>query len=722
MSLDRAALRARAGELLDPEIFPDGVGPGRHPAPERTRTELRREVTAERRTPIQHLVALAAACVEIERAMPVARAGEEAEAFPTICNFVDPDLLAAAAVAALPGLADPRLDWPCGLRSARTSFDWVLSLPRAETHLHLGGAIPTAVLWTWALRDEVGIEGAVGYFGTPLWLGKLEAARALSPTPLDWEPGMARSVLEQLLPERQALVRLLRRWRRNEMGTADVERLSAYLRIRCSFHHATVLQPERDGLDGFVDIYTRRGFQSRWGPRGDGRGTTRTAEYRRMRATVESCLADLAGELRSEPPEGGRSVGVNPVDGRLCLEVRLQIEGGELLRPLTIGWLLAVRDALRTFDYPEVAVGFVHCYPKPQSPAGNRRPDALFLADTIESLKADDPIAQEFLVGIDAAGDEVDTSPRDHAANFRALKDAINRLPTNGPTHRFGLTLHVGEDFRDIVTGIRHVWEALTLLGLGPGDRLGHAIALSWNAAAFYERRGFESHVRRGDRILDLLWLGSLFPNGSDRQRAAAAAAERDLRDLLAGSGTASAIDGAAALMRDVATPYQDWEVLTALGVTEADAREFICCRVDDDAVARISAAQEHVRSLARLTGVIVETNPTSNLLVSGFARYADLPYANLDRTGLPTPHESAGIPFTINTDDPGIFSTTLRSEYVRVGQGRIEAGEPPQAVGEWLDQARRVSLRATFIRPDAPRGRALCARIDEILGLTVGA
>jgi len=47
-------------------------------------------------------------------------------------------------------------------------------------------------------------------------------------------------------------------------------------------------------------------------------------------------------------------------------------------------------------------------------------------------------------------------------------------------------TFHVGEEFRDIISGIRNIFEAVLFLDLKDKDRLGHAIALGLEPKLFY--------------------------------------------------------------------------------------------------------------------------------------------------------------------------------------------------------------------------------------------
>lgn len=80
--------------------------------------------------------------------------------------------------------------------------------------------------------------------------------------------------------------------------------------------------------------------------------------------------------------------------------------------------------------------------------------------------------------GIDAASSEIGCRPEIFAQAFRFLKDA-----------GFAATFHVGEDFYDIADGLRAIDEAISFLGLEAGDRLGHVIALGIDPDEFYKER-----------------------------------------------------------------------------------------------------------------------------------------------------------------------------------------------------------------------------------------
>lgn len=83
------------------------------------------------------------------------------------------------------------------------------------------------------------------------------------------------------------------------------------------------------------------------------------------------------------------------------------------------------------------------------------------------------------LVGIDAANSEIFCRPEVFATAFRYLtRHKIERIESVPRPQDLGLTYHVGEDFYDIIDGLRAVDEVLTFLCFRNGSRLGHGLVL----------------------------------------------------------------------------------------------------------------------------------------------------------------------------------------------------------------------------------------------------
>lgn len=72
---------------------------------------------------------------------------------------------------------------------------------------------------------------------------------------------------------------------------------------------------------------------------------------------------------------------------------------------------------------------------------------------------------------------------------------------------------------------------------------------------------------------------------------------------------------------------------------------------------------QTRMRERVLASGVAIETNPTSNYLIGPYHKYKDLPLINFNRYKLDESYKT-NIPVCVNTDDQGIFGTSLYNEY----------------------------------------------------------
>jgi len=105
------------------------------------------------------------------------------------------------------------------------------------------------------------------------------------------------------------------------------------------------------------------------------------------------------------------------------------------------------------------------------------------------------PHLHRWLRGIDAAANELHASPEVFASCYRICRQA-------GLTRR---SYHAGEDFPHLLSGLRQMLDALELLDLRDGDRIGHGTAMGISPRLWLSRMPDELVVRRGDWMLDLL-------------------------------------------------------------------------------------------------------------------------------------------------------------------------------------------------------------------------
>lgn len=116
--------------------------------------------------------------------------------------------------------------------------------------------------------------------------------------------------------------------------------------------------------------------------------------------------------------------------------------------------------------------------------------------------------------GIDAASEEIGCRPEVFAQAFRYLKNrSVTYVDyTSGKTKKLPdlcITYHVGEDFLDIIDGLRALDEAISFLNMRCGDRLGHALALGVDVEEWYESKANRILISQMDYLDNLVWLYS---------------------------------------------------------------------------------------------------------------------------------------------------------------------------------------------------------------------
>ena len=72
---------------------------------------------------------------------------------------------------------------------------------------------------------------------------------------------------------------------------------------------------------------------------------------------------------------------------------------------------------------------------------------------------------------------------------------------------RLQLTYHAGEDFLDIIDGLRAIDEAIIFCGLERGCRIGHALALGINPQDYYEYKNQKIILTKQVLLDDLAWM-----------------------------------------------------------------------------------------------------------------------------------------------------------------------------------------------------------------------
>ncbi|NIF18139.1 hypothetical protein [Pantoea sp. Cy-639] len=121
-----------------------------------------------------------------------------------------------------------------------------------------------------------------------------------------------------------------------------------------------------------------------------------------------------------------------------------------------------------------------------------------------------------------------------------------------------------------------------------------------------------------------------------------------------------------------------------------------------DDLSLMLAIQDACIERYARL-GLMIETNPSSNVYIGQLDRHADHP---IYRWNPPQQEElEAGarhnlfklrkrpMPVTINTDDPGLIPTTLRMEYHLIHEGAMHHGCSNEAADAWIERIRGYGM-----------------------------
>jgi adenosine deaminase len=386
-----------------------------------------------------------------------------------------------------------------------------------------------------------------------------------------------------------------------------------------------------------------------------------------------------------------------------------------------------------------------------------------------------------FIVGIDAANLELATPPEVFAPAFRFLREYPIELRRRSTTRealgkykdvadlvkdrRLGMTYHVGEDFRHLLSGLRAIHEVIEFLKPLPGDRLGHAIALGLDPEVWVAQVGYQAIMPMQEWLDTLVWVHNFLGAGNDLIGELALEDEiqycsnfiystgklerRKCECLDQGWAPTTLYDSWRLRQVDPyslekmrgednkfhirrrgnSTEHKRWasvqtkvlsEVKQYIGTNAAyhlvgqywynpyvreRGRVIKTVEMKDKKKLWLDVChqvQEKLQAILRERQLVVEVNPSSNRVVGPMEKMDDHPVFRLT---LDKQHRlSRESRVTINTDDPGVFATSLMHEFYLLGEILVNRGVPEAEVVNWLDWLRKNGEDYSFLRglPDA--------------------
>lgn len=386
------------------------------------------------------------------------------------------------------------------------------------------------------------------------------------------------------------------------------------------------------------------------------------------------------------------------------------------------------------------------------------------LGTAIYKMREENQEIASRVLGIDACSNELYTRPEVYGQVFRFLKGhlAINdyqrKFSKGRSISKLRATYHVGEDFLDVIDGLRAIDEAKTFLNLTHGDRLGHAIALAIDVEEWYRKKIYRTYLSKQEILDNIAWLiikikGFNIQNCSDIINKFMAVYNKYYIEIytnklehytntLETDKTVVPVDTyieAWKLRGDNPEYYNDDNV--KLGISywdrcakrtgdnvssdnkvivelyrryhydakvKANGYKKEVFKIEPYMIYAIKEVQKCMQVSIRECGIAIESNPSSNVLISTFKRYDKHPILNMYNLGLTVDEDKADkspqMFVSINTDDQGVFDTLLENEYALMGIALEKAKDKygnsiynQSMIYDWLDRIRQMGLEQSF-------------------------
>ncbi|MFQ6600642.1 hypothetical protein [Flavobacterium sp. C3NV] len=370
--------------------------------------------------------------------------------------------------------------------------------------------------------------------------------------------------------------------------------------------------------------------------------------------------------------------------------------------------------------------------------------------------------------GIDAASSEFDASPEVFSQGFRYLKNhklrgKFNHLKNSLSEPKIYATYHAGEDFYDLVDGLRAIDECIHFLNLKQGDRIGHALALGIDVKEYYSFKQGKLMLPKQIVLDNVAWLLAKIRNfGIGIHRNEINRLEKVFDNLFYELFTANFDKNHPLKQKYIhhTTYYDAWKLrgddpyLYLTGIEEdiysqINLTYWERCRINEEYPISKTVRENidvkrlyqeyHFNSKLKESGTLIkqfeitheyaelveavqlkmmhdvknrniaiETNPTSNYLIGTFKRYAKHPITKFFNLGLELNHNDIKncpqLSVSINTDDQGIFSTSLENEYalmaIALEKEKDENGNlkyNSSMIYEWLERIRLMGIGQSF-------------------------
>lgn len=343
------------------------------------------------------------------------------------------------------------------------------------------------------------------------------------------------------------------------------------------------------------------------------------------------------------------------------------------------------------------------------------------------------PSIAKQIVGIDVCSKESNYKPEVFSEIMIRRGSSINR--------RLKRMYHTGETYLDILSGLRAVDECICFLGLRAGDRLGHAAPVFENVDEWYNNQGNQITISKEEYLDNMAWLYCNLPQTMQKDEEGEKILEefqhyfRDLyqnafefntilefhhkRNIKADFGNTSVFHYFEAWKLRKEKPETIKKVVSENVVDEdkmivyyiaysyfynAEVKnrgyEKINIYITNKMLTLIQMMQDIVQNKIIHKGICIEVCPSSNVLLGNVKKGYSHPLINLFKR-MKKDQKQSDICVSINTDDQGIFSTSLISEYsllVNAFEHEMDNNEDMNSsrdfLYKWINKIRENSIR----------------------------
>jgi len=370
----------------------------------------------------------------------------------------------------------------------------------------------------------------------------------------------------------------------------------------------------------------------------------------------------------------------------------------------------------------------------------------------------------KLITSIDVAGNENSTPPEVFAPVIKYLRRDVKKQDEfiaeyikhkrDGHNflehHKLRISVHAGEDFNHIATGMRKVHESVKFYNMQERDRLGHALAIGLNPKEWCELNG-DIFVTKQEHLDNLVWLYhqavevvSYFSQATklmfkyekmvlelSKEIYSASYSIDDLykawklreycptdsfNELSEGDEYLSAIacskdDEVYKVAKEIYNKYHKNTEVYKKGEEVIkieyynNERKLYDYTITDEDLKLLEAIQDRLIEKFCDRGLIIETNPSSNAFIAHINSYDKHPifrWNPIEDRDLQAKSEfnkygirSSRVKVCINTDDPAIMPTTLRNEFALLKKIAFDTklSDNQENIEVWSEKIRELGL-----------------------------